>query len=279
MENKNYPPFSVLMSVYKKEKSDYLDLSLKSIINQTLKPNEIVLVEDGPIPEKLEKIIMKYKAAFANDFKIIKSSQNQGLGASLRLGTKYVSTNWIARMDTDDYSVPDRFEKQLKVINERPNVAIVGGQVKEFSLELNNIVGQRHVPVNKKEIRDFTKWRSPFNHPTVIINKKALENVGGYVPFGNLEDYYLWARLVANNYDVKNISDVLVYMRVDGGIYSRRGNVRNIKYFYKLRRYLNETKLVSNYEEIFGDLVMSINIIIPSWIREKIYTIFLHRNN
>lgn len=267
------------MSVYKNEKSDYLDLSLKSIINQTLKPNEIVLVEDGPIPEKLEKIIMKYKAAFANDFKIIKSSQNQGLGASLRLGTKYVSTNWIARMDTDDYSVPDRFEKQLKVINERPNVAIVGGQVKEFSLELNNIVGQRHVPVNKKEIRDFTKWRSPFNHPTVIINKKALENVGGYVPFGNLEDYYLWARLVANNYDVKNISDVLVYMRVDGGMYSRRGNFRNIKYFYKLRRYLNETKLVSNYEEIFGDLVMSINIIIPSWIRKKIYTIFLHRNN
>lgn len=114
MLNKKYPDFSVLMSVYKKDNPIYLDKALNSVESQTIIPTEIILVEDGPISDELQKIINKHKLNFINNFKVIKSIQNQGLGASLQLGTKFVSTNWIARMDSDDISVHDRFEHQLK---------------------------------------------------------------------------------------------------------------------------------------------------------------------
>ena len=201
MPLKKYPDFSVLMSVYKREKPEYLDEALSSIENQTIIPTEIILVEDGPIPIELKKVIIKHKKNWGNSFKDIVLEKNQGLAAALRLGTEYVSTNWIARMDSDDISIPNRFEFQLKEIMENPNLAIVGGQIKEFALNINNVVGQREVPISQNLICDFIKWRSPFNHPTVMLNKKIIKKVGGYISFGNLEDYYLWARIIANNYN------------------------------------------------------------------------------
>jgi hypothetical protein len=146
-------------------------------------------------------------------------------------------------MDSDDVSLPERFEIQLKEVVNNPNLAIIGGQVEEFVNDPLNIVGRRKVPTSEQLLRQFIKWRSPFNHPSVMMNKEALQRVGGYMPYGNLEDYYLWARILAHNYNVENVQDVLVKMRVDTGMYQRRGKLSNIKYFYKLRDFLfkNET--------------------------------------
>lgn len=275
---KKYPPFSVLMSVYEKEKPDYFDLALRSIYEQTVKPDEIILVEDGPIPESLKNIVKKYQALYGKEkFKVIVSYKNQGLGLSLKLGTEFVSNEWIARMDSDDYSVPNRFENQLEAISKHPDVAVVGGQVKEFETEIGNIVSQRKVPVDEEAIHKFMKWRSPFNHPTVMINKTKLLEVGGYIPYGNLEDYYLWARMVANNYSVMNVPDYLVYMRTDGGMYARRGKLKNLKYFYKLRGYLKQKKILSSSQAFCGDIMMTINIALPGFLRKKIYQNWLHK--
>lgn len=275
---KKYPPFSVLMSVYEKEKPDYFDLALRSIYEQTVKPDEIILVEDGPIPESLKNIVKKYQALYGKEkFKVIVSYKNQGLGVSLKLGTEFVSNEWIARMDSDDYSVPNRFENQLEAISKHPDVAVVGGQVKEFETEIGNIVNQRKVPVDEEAIHKFMKWRSPFNHPTVMINKTKLLEVSGYIPYGNLEDYYLWARMVANNYSVMNVPDYLVYMRVDGGMYARRGKLKNLKYFYKLRGYLKQKKILSSSQAFCGDIMMTINIALPGFLRKKIYQNWLHK--
>ena len=275
---KKYPPFSVLMSVYEKEKPDYFDLALRSIYEQTVKPDEIILVEDGPIPESLKNIVKKYQALYGKEkFKVIVSYKNQGLGVSLKLGTEFVSNEWIARMDSDDYSVPNRFENQLEAISKHPDVAVVGGQVKEFETEIGNIVSQRKVPVDEGAIHKFMKWRSPFNHPTVMINKTKLLEVGGYIPYGNLEDYYLWARMVANNYSVMNVPDYLVYMRADGGMYARRGKLKNLKYFYKLRGYLKQKKILSSSQAFCGDIMMTINIALPGFLRKKIYQNWLHK--
>lgn len=275
--NNKFPDFSVLMSVYKNEKPNYLDKALNSIENQTIIPKEIVVVQDGPITDALNQVLKKHSENFVNTFKIIKSKKNQGLGAALCLGTSAIDTNWIARMDSDDISVPERFEKQLIAILNDVDLALVGGQVSEFATNINNLVGSRSVPTSEKEIQKFVKWRSPFNHPTIMIRKDVLENVGGYIPYGNLEDYYLWSRIISQNYRVKNLSDTLVYMRVDEGMYSRRGKVSNIQYFYKLRKFLRKQKMISFPEQIMGNTVMTVNIIIPSFLRKLLYQKILHR--
>lgn len=273
----DYPPFSVLMSVYKNDRPEFLNESLKSIENQSVKPNEIVVVEDGPISMKLKQVIVKHRGSFGDDFKVVTSKQNNGLAAALRLGTEYVSTNWIARMDSDDICVPNRFEKQLEVINDNPDFAVVGGQIKEFSGNIDTIVGYRQVPTSEEQIKRFLKWRSPFNHPTVMINKQVLQSVGGYVPFGNLEDYYLWARIIQKGFTVCSLDDVLVYMRADQGMYSRRGKLSNLKFFYKLRQYLRQNSFVNVQEEIAGDLAMTLNIMMPNGCRKILYKKILHK--
>lgn len=274
---KTYPSFSVLMSVYKSDDPNNLDIALTSIEKQTLEPSEIVLVEDGPISVDLEKVINKHKHNFTRKFKDIKLKTNKGLGNALKIGTKFVSTNWIARMDADDISVPKRFEMQLNEIIKNPELAVIGGQVREFAGDVQNIVGQRDVPLNENDIKRFIKWRSPFNHPTVMINKKILENVGGYIAYGNLEDYYLWSRMIASNKQVKNLADSLVLMRVDKGMYSRRGKFSNIKYFYSLRRFLKLKRIISFKEELVGDCIMTFNIISPASIRKFVYQKIIHK--
>ena len=208
MKNKSYPPFSVLMSVYKNEKAQYLDASLRSIEDQSIIPNEIVLVEDGPLTKDLYRVIDTHKNKFSENFKVVALNKNQGLGNALRIGTKYVSTNWIARMDTDDIAVPNRFELQLREVKKNPQLAVIGGQVDEFEGSVDNIVGKRTVPCSQVDIYKFVKWRNPFNHPTVLINKTVLEKAGGYENKGKLEDYFLWAKILAKGYVVNVIISV-----------------------------------------------------------------------
>lgn len=273
-----YPSFSVLMSVYKKEQPNFLDKALESLEQQTILPKEIVLVKDGILTPELDKVIISHENKHTVKYIIVSTSKNNGLAAALHLGTKYVSTDWIARMDSDDYSVKDRFEKQLNAINRNPDLAVVGGQVKEFANNIKNTIGYRIVPENEKLIYDFIKWRNPFNHPTVMINKSKLELVGGYKSYGNLEDYYLWSRMIAKKLPMINLDDVLTYMRVDDGMYARRGKISNIKYFYKLRSFLRSEGLINLNEKIIGDMAMTMNIIMPNSIRKIIYQRILHKN-
>lgn len=276
MSRQKFPNFSVLMSVYKNEKSTYLNASLKSIENQTVVPDEIILVEDGPLTKELYEVIDTHRNMFGEGFKVVVLNKNQGLGNALRIGTKYISTNWIARMDTDDIAVPNRFELQLREIEKNPQLAVIGGQVDEFEGSVDNIIGKRTVPCSQVDIYKFIKWRSPFNHLTVLINRALLEKVGGYKYYGKLEDYYLWSRIISSKYCVKNIDKVVVHMRVDSGMYKRRGDFNDIKYIIKLKKFLKNRGVITGYEEIEGIGIMIINNIIPSWVRKVIYRKALH---
>lgn len=277
MSRQKFPDFSVLMSVYKNEKSTYLNASLKSIENQTVVPDEIILVEDGPLTKELYEVIDTHRNMFGKGFKVVVLNKNQGLGNALRIGTKYVSTKWIARMDTDDIAVPNRFELQLREIEKNPQLAVIGGQVDEFEGSIDNIVGKRIVPCSQVDIYKFIKWRSPFNHPTVMINKTMLEKVGGYENKGKLEDYFLWAKIIAKGYAVRNLPQVLVHMRVDSGMYDRRGEFKNLKPIIELRNFLYKNGLVTLTERYIGNTIMIMNIIIPSKLRKVIYELFLHK--
>lgn len=277
MSRQKFPNFSVLMSVYKNEKSTYLNASLKSIENQTVVPNEIILVEDGPLTKELYEVVDTHRNKFGEGFKVVVLNKNQGLGNALRIGTKYVSTKWIARMDTDDIAVPNRFELQLREVEKNPQLAVISGQVDEFEGSIDNIVGKRIVPCSQVDIYKFIKWRSPFNHPTVMINKTMLEKVGGYENKGKLEDYFLWAKILAKGYPVRNLSQVLVHMRVDSGMYGRRGEFKNLKPIIELRNFLYKNGLVTLTERYIGNTIMIMNIIIPSKLRKVIYELFLHK--
>lgn len=275
----SFPSFSVLMSVYKNEIPSRLQEALTSIQLQTIPPFEVILVKDGPISEKLQEVINDFKTSFNGKFILVNLSKNQGLGAALNAGTKYVRTNWIARVDSDDINLPDRFEKQLKEISLHPELALLGGQVAEYDESLKHEIGYRIVPTTESEIKKYLKWRSPFNHPTVMVRKDALMNAGGYQSFGNFEDYYLWARIIADNCAVKNLSEVLVNMRVSDDLYQRRGNLQNAKYIVALQNYLYQEQLVGTFQYIISSSIKLFNLVISGKLRKFLYRNLIHQKN
>lgn len=277
MSNGKFPAFSVLMSVYKKEEPAFLDKALESIENQTRQPDQIVLVEDGPVTIELNDVIKKHSNEFSSKYDVVKLPYNRGLGLALQTGVKHCRNEWIARMDSDDISVTNRFELQLKEVIKNPQLAVVGGQIDEFSGDLDRIVGKRNVPLSNDEIRRFIKWRNPFNHPTVMMNKNAVTRVGSYQANGKIEDYFLWVKLVIANYPVKNLPDILVHMRVDTGMYERRGNFQNIKQVFELRKLLRKSHLINIRDQYIGDGIMMVNSLLSPKLREYIYKKSLHK--
>lgn len=277
MCNDELPDFSVLMSVYQKEKPVFLDQALMSIEEQTVIPDQIVLVEDGPLTAELDKVIEEHQKRFSNKYELLKLTSNRGLGVALQKGVERCRYDWIARMDTDDIAVKNRFELQLRAIVKEPQLAVIGGQVDEFAGSPEQVVGRRKVPLLNAELRAFIKWRSPFNHPTVMLNKKAVLQVGNYQANGKIEDYFLWSRVMLAGYEVKNLPEILVHMRVGAGMYQRRGDVENLRQIFKLRRMLRQQKFLTVWEELVGDLAMALNLVIPTKLRMVVYKNLLHK--
>ncbi|KAF0261004.1 glycosyltransferase [Leuconostoc citreum] len=269
--------FSVLMSVYVNDSAENLEQSIYSVTHQSLLPKEIILVQDGQLTENLNKKITFLLKKFSI-LKLVALPKNVGLGYALLEGTKYVTTNLIARMDADDISVTNRFEKQLREFNINPEISIVGGQVAEFENNVSNVVSYRYVPLHDSEIRQFAKFRSPFNHPTVMIKKDILIKVGGYLPFDYLEDYYLWIRLLSeDNVYVSNISDILVYMRVDQGMYGRRGGLKYLKSYVRLKKISHKNNFINYREYLLTIVPMLCSTIMPIKLRKILYKLVLRK--
>lgn len=225
--------FSVLMSIYKKENPVWFMAAVDSVMNQTFRPNEIVIVQDGKLTEELYNACAVLAAKYS-EIKYYVLKKNCGLGVALCYGVKACKNELIARMDTDDIAVVNRFEIQIKKFMEYPNLAICGGSIAEFECNPADVVSKRCMPCSNKEIVNFSKERNPFNHMTVMFKKSAVIAVGNYQEFPLMEDYYLWYRMIRLQYFVCNVNDVLVNVRVGNGMYDRRGG---INYF------LNEKKL------------------------------------
>ena len=223
-----YQPFSVAISVYKNDNPIYFDRALSSITdNQTIKPNEIVLVVDGPVSDELNQVIKKYEGKY-DIFNVIRLEDNGGLGNALKIAVDNAKYELIARMDSDDVSVSNRFEEQLRFFAKNPDVDIVGGNISEFIDNELHIVGKRCVPTTNKEIREYMKTRCAMNHVSVMYKKTAVQAAGGYLDWFWNEDYYLWIRMWLNGAEFANTGTILVNVRVGEEMYQRRGG---IKYF------------------------------------------------
>ena len=222
------PPFSVLLSTYNGDNPSQLEQSLDSIIHQSIVPNEIVVVEDGLLPQSLEQVLVTFELKVKNlvpncVFQVVKNDRNRGLGHALNDGLKYCSYELVARMDSDDIAKPNRFAKQLKVIEEQPEIQLVGSWVDEFSSDINHISTIRTVPEKPGDIYEYAKKRNPINHPTVMFRKQAVLDAGGYDTTSFSEDYFLWIRMLMNGCKFYNIQESLLFFRYSPETFKRRG--------------------------------------------------------
>lgn len=214
--------FSVLLSLYQKEHPSHLRQSLNSLFSQTLLPDEIILVKDGPLTAELDTIVSDY-ATRHPILKVIPLPKNQGLGKALNEGLKHCSFELVARMDTDDIAKPDRFEKQVKVFEEHPELDLVGAWIDEFEGTSQHVLSVRKVPETLEEILAYCRKRCPVNHPVVMFRKSAVQAAGGYQHFPLFEDYYLWVRMLKNGAKFYNIQESLLYFRISPDMFKRRG--------------------------------------------------------
>ena len=237
-------PFTVAMSVYKNDNALYFDRALKSITaEQTVMPNEIVLVVDGPVGEDINAVIEKYSSQY-DIFKIIRLEENLGLGNALKVAIENSTNEIIARMDSDDISMPNRFENQLSLI-ETTKADIVGGCVSEFVENENDIVSYRVVLTTDDRIKKDLKKRCPMNHSTVMFRKQSVLGAGGYMDWYYNEDYYLWIRMAKNGCKFANSDSIYVNFRLGKDFYKRRGGIRYFKSEMGLQRYMRKNKMIS----------------------------------
>ena len=231
----DYENYSVLMTVYKKDNPKYFYQSLESMLTQSVTPSEVVLIKDGGITEELQGVIDELEIVYPNIIKVINLQDNVGLGVALRIGVQRCKYELIARMDSDDISLSDRCKLQLEAFANNPKLDIVGYSIKEFSGNVENIVGERKVPENNKEIYKFAKLRDPFNHPTVMFRKSKVLSSGNYGVYRKNQDTDLWIKMLSHNAVCMNLSADQFRFRFDEDTYSRRRNWLNTRSLLKIR--------------------------------------------
>ena len=236
-------PFSVAICVYGKDNPNFFKLAVDSVLNQSVKPDEVVIVVDGPIPSQLDKVVCAYEKNPI--FKIKRLLENQGHGVARRVCLSICRNDIVALMDADDICVYDRFEKQLEYFANDNELAVVGGNISEFINSTDNIVGYRNVPSDDKDIKEYIKTRCPMNQMTVMFKKRCVESVGGYLDWYCDEDYYLWLRMYLADMRFANIPETLVKVRVGEEMYRRRGGVKYFKSEAKLQKYMLDNKIIN----------------------------------
>lgn len=265
--------FSVSMCVYGKDNPEWFKTAVDSILNQTVPPNEVVLVVDGPVPKELDDIIKRYEENEV--FRVSRFTENQGHGNARRAGLNACTNDIVALMDADDVSVSNRFEKQLELFQKDPMLDIVGGSIDEFIDSTDNVVAKRVVPEDDRDIKTYMKKRCPMNQMTVMFKRFSVEQVGGYIDWYCDEDYYLWLRMAQAGMKFANVSDTLVNVRVGKEMYQRRGGIKYFKSEAKLQKYMLDNKIIglSTYTINIAKRLM-VQVLMPNKLRGWVFKKF-----
>ena len=268
--------YSVLMSLYKKEKPEYLRTALDSMINQTVKPDEIILVEDGPLTDELYHVLKEYGEHLTR----VVNEKNMGLGLSLAKGLVLCRNELVARMDTDDISISNRCEMQIKYFEENKDKAIVGGQIAEFIGDASKVVGIREVPCKDEKIREYIKKRCPFNHMSVMFRKSDVLEAGNYQNFFCNEDYYLWIKMALMGKKFANLPEILVKVRVGNEMYMRRGGRKYYESEKDIQKYMLENQLISKGRFLINILErFVVQLLLPNRLRALVFKNFARNKN
>jgi glycosyltransferase involved in cell wall biosynthesis len=261
------------MSVYEGEKASYIDEALQSLEDQTVQPQEIVLVKDGPVGEDIERTIDHWRDLLP--IREVRLEQNMGLGTALRRGTEEATFELVARMDADDIACPDRLEKQLEFMNRHPDVDAVGSWIKEFEGSVDNVYGRREPPEASCDLLAYARHRNPLNHMTVMFRKSSVVEAGGYRPMPGLEDYSLWVRMLMNGCEIANIPDHLVWVRAGQEMVGRRGGMDYFLHECEFNFGLYSKGFISAGDLIYNLATRLVVRFMPSLLRVKLYRKFL----
>ncbi|MCW8310891.1 glycosyltransferase [Sphingobacterium sp. InxBP1] len=272
--------FSVLMSVYFKESADNLYQALQSLINQSLRPNEIVLVKDGRLTDPLEKVITAFEKENVGLVNVVPIAQNSGLGNALSVGLNACTYDYVARMDSDDISAFHRFEKQTAFLREHPHIDVVGCNLSEFDREIADSTFRKVCPELHEDIVRRIRLRSPLNHPTIMFRKKRLLDAGGYNSETLMfEDYALFLRLWKAGFTFHNIPETLYYMRVDSNLNSirRRRGRQYLLHEINFLKYAHKIDAFTRFDQLKYAIIRFPIRLMPSWIVSLIYRNFLRQ--
>lgn len=265
--------FSVLMSVYYKEIPNRFEKALRSnISDQILPPKQVVLVCDGPLTPQLDSVIDFYVKKYPKIMKVCRLPENVGLGTALRFGLEQCDYELVARSDSDDICVPERFSLQVTYMEQHKDVAASSGTIDEFTDDPMQALRVKHMPLEHDALCRYAKKRNPLNHMATIFRKQAIMEVGSYEHLQYLEDYYLWMKLVANGKKIGNIDDLLVHACVGNGMEKRRGDKRYIQSWKTLGRYMVEHNLQSYAGYLSSIAKISLWCYMPSGFRGIIYS-------
>lgn len=277
----NYANVSILMSVYYKEDARYFKESLESVIQQTMIPRQIVIVRDGNLTKSLDNVLDNFIETYGYliEISVIQLQQQKGLGIALNFGLQSCKYDLVARMDSDDHAMENRFEKQIKYLGTHPDIKVLGGQIQEFVNQWNQPFRLRNVPTSSISILKFSRYRNPLNHMTVMFDKRfILDVLGGYHDVPGFEDYELWLRVLkADQSALGNLADILVAARVSN-LQERRGGLNYIRQNYLARQTFLRNDLIT-----FKDFVVTVTAgilvsLTPSKLRAAIYKYILRKD-
>lgn len=276
MDNDNKKIYSVLMSVYYKDNPKWLRESIESIMQQTIKTNDFVIVKDGKINAELNEIINEYVNKYSDIFQIIELDKNMGLGPALAIGIKKCKNKYVARMDADDICDKLRIEKEISIMQEG-KFDIVGSNIAEFIDDINNIQAYRKLPETNKEIIKYARRRNPFGHPSVLLNKEKVIEAGNYRSYHLCEDYDMWTRMIEKDAKCYNIQENLVFMRISEDFYKRRGGFKYLKSILKFKKEQYNKGFFSRKDFIISSTATFITCLMPNCIREFLYKKLLRK--
>jgi len=270
--------YSVLMSVYHRENPEYLRKSMNSMFAQTAATNDFVLVCDGPLTPELDAVIAEMEVAHPDVLRVVRLEENVGLGCALNTGVQYCRNALIARMDSDDIALPERCEMELVVMEEKPDVSIVGSVIEEFSKDESVTDSKRVVPQTHEEILQFAKTRNPFNHPSVMYRKQAVLDAGNYQTVRYMQDYYLWVAMLMKGFKGYNIQQPLVRMRANENLFKRRSGWQYIKIQLDLFGLMRKNGFISVPRYLLSCVIRICSGVAPNGMRQLVFKKVLRRH-
>lgn len=263
---------SVLIPVYHGDKADHFSSAINSVINQTYRPSQIVIVVDGPVGVDINGIIDSLEKRDSTIFDIVRLPRNGGLGSALNIGLRHCRNEFIARMDSDDISIPTRFQRQIDYMSRHQNVSIVGSAIEEFVDNPGDLKRYRRLPLAYDNVLRCAKFRSPLNHPTVLFRKSDILKVGSYQEMAYFEDYYLWIRLLVNGFVIENMNECLVHFRVGNDMIGRRQGFKYAKTEFAFLKAAKKIGFLSNLEFVFNLLLRLPIRIVPKSVLKILYS-------